>query len=92
MKKQIFYLVCLLGIVLPTLPSLAFTITDGTAHVQVLSGPQAFTNSGPLQSDTDLFFFKERADYMLPSNLTVEVTQPGTYDESSLPLSTSEIS
>jgi hypothetical protein len=92
MKKQIFYLVYLLGFILPTLPSLAFTVTDGSAHVQILSGPQAFTNNGPLQSDTDIFFFKERSDYVLPSNLTVDVTQPGTYVTNNLPSSTSEIS
>jgi hypothetical protein len=62
----------------------AVTITDGSAHVQVLSGPQAFTNDGPLQSDTDLFFFAERADYVLPSNLTVNIDQAGVYDNSSL--------
>ena len=87
MRKMMTGIVCVLaglfwGCALPA--RAAVMITDGSAHVQVLSGPQEFTNNGPLQSDTDLFFFAERADYVLPSNLTVNIDQAGGYDNGSL--------
>ncbi len=63
-------------------PAAALTLVDGDATLTLLTGPQDFRSGGPLQSDTEIFVFQERDDLLLASDVTVNVTLPGTYSSS----------
>ncbi len=57
----------------------ALTLIDDAADLVEVTGAQDFSNDGPLQSNTEIYFFQERDDYILPSDVTINARSPGTY-------------
>jgi hypothetical protein len=57
----------------------ALSLIDDDANLVEVTGPQDFSDDGPLQSNTEIYFFQERDDYTLPSDVTINARAPGTY-------------
>jgi hypothetical protein len=61
------------------LPASLFADVTGGPGVIVLSTPPPSVQWNQLESNTDIFAFKEVSNVMLPVPLLVDVTKPGTY-------------
>jgi hypothetical protein len=55
------------------------SILSTSSGVIVLDPPPLSVEHGVLLSDTDIYVFQERIALILPSDLTVNTSQPGTY-------------
>lgn len=73
---MIVFTVCLL--MLGTTCHCAPILIDDIADMVLLTGSQDFSENA-LQSNTQIYVFQERSNYVLPSDVTVDATSPGTY-------------
>jgi hypothetical protein len=59
----------------------AAAVITGTTGAVVKIAPPASVEFEALTSDTEIFAFDEQQGVTLPANLAVDITQPGTYDD-----------
>ena len=60
-------------------PSLLADLVIPATGVQLLPAPPANFQLNQLQSNTDVFVWQEQANFVLPTNLSVDTKAPGTF-------------
>lgn len=82
MKRSLVFLTVLVSTIV-AIPVVSFAEIVSTSGAVVEITPPPSVRPDQLESDTQIFAFEEQQSVTLASAVSVDITQPGTYDDSS---------